>query len=133
MAKKMSTRTKLLFFACLVTVGVGMAMSEPAPQPVKLTNPTQADAERFLAVKCVEMATAGLHDPASAEIPNPHSHLEYPSKFSIGERTKGTIAVQFDMRAKNGFNAMRVFTVDCEWKREKDGFTLAKFNHWQTD
>jgi hypothetical protein len=139
MLKNLSKRSKVLFLACLATIGIGMAMSEsapvpvPAPQPVKLTNPTQADAERFLAAKCVEMARAGLHDPASAEIPSPHSQIDYPAKFYIGERKKGIITVQFDMRAKNGYNAMRVFTVDCQWRREQDGFTLAKFEHWQTN
>lgn len=132
MKRSLSGRSKILLLACLATVGIGVAMSEPARETAKLRGPTQAETDRYLATKCVEMARAGVHDPASAEIPDPLSQFDYPGKFYIGERKKGIVTVQFGMRAKNGFNALRAFTVDCQWRRDKDGFTLAKFQHWQS-
>jgi hypothetical protein len=81
---------------------------------------------QLIADKCVSTVKTRLHDPSSAELPNALSVYDYPNKFYVGQRKKGIVTVQFEMRAKNAYNALRRLTAECQWKRDKDGYKLIK-------
>lgn len=79
---------------------------------------------QVLADKCVGIIKSRLHDPTDAELPSALSVMDFPGKFYVGERKKGTITVQFEMRARNGFNALRKSTAECQWRHSKDDYVL---------
>ena len=79
---------------------------------------------QVLADKCVGIVKARLHDPTDAQLPSALSVMDYPGKFYIGNNKKGAITVQFEIRARNGFNAMRRSIAECQWRRDKDGYAL---------
>ena len=85
---------------------------------------------QIIAYNCVEAIKANLHDPSSAQLPDAVSIYDYPSKFYVGENKNGVVTVQFEMRAKNSFNALRRSTAECQFKRTKDGYSLIKIHNF---
>jgi hypothetical protein len=129
----METRRKWFFGAIVATIAFGAAMSEyqksMARASSSMTKPTGPPYQVF-ADMCVRYAKAGLHDPDSADVPNALSAFDYPGKFNIVDE-KNSITIQFEMRAKNGFNALRLFVADCSWKKMKSDYGPMKFRSWQ--
>lgn len=83
-----------------------------------------------LAGRCVEAIKSQLHDPKGAELPDAYSYPDYPEKFYVGQQEKGVIIVQFDMRARNAFNALRRTTAECQWRIDNNGYKLIKVHNF---
>lgn len=81
---------------------------------------------QVLADKCVGLVKARLHDTTDAEIPSALSAMDYPGKFYVGEQKKGVVTVQFEIKGRNGFNALRRSTAECQWRISKGDYVLIK-------
>lgn len=119
----------LSFLAIFIGAFMGKSISLPPPNPVqtvaKKDSPT--DPLPFLAQKCVEGIRRVLHDPESAQLPDPMS--EYSAKFAKNV-SGNNYAIQFEFRAKNGFNAIRVSTAECKWKKVGQDFEPVSIKNW---
>ncbi|MDR3409669.1 MAG: zinc ribbon domain-containing protein [Formivibrio sp.] len=97
----------------------------PAPAVAKKDSPT--DPLPFLAQKCIQGIRQVLHDPESAQLPDPI--LDYPAKFAKNVNGKN-YAIQFEFRAKNAFNATRLSTAECKWKKVGEDFEPVSVKSW---
>jgi hypothetical protein len=97
------------------------ALAVPTTLDNRITAPIKAvQAEDALLVDakfaCKMFVKKILHDPDSAEFDN---HKSFPASFS-----DGLYQVQVNLRAKNGFNALRQMIVNCK-AVHKDGNWVA--------
>ena len=110
--------SKFLFTALLAIAASASASDDPSKY------------YQVLADKCVGLVKSRLHDTTDAEIPSALSVMDYPGKFYVGERKKGVVTVQFEMKARNGFNALRRSTGECQWRSSKGDYVLLKVTNF---
>lgn len=125
-----------LVIGVLIAIGAALTEKDRATMRTERERPptpeeTKAMAQRLTAQQCVTVAKSRLHDPDSAKLPDAMSSADYPAQFYVGSRKPKTLSVQFEMRAKNGFGALRSNTVTCTFNETKEGYAFSKIDIWQ--
>lgn len=102
-----------LFFVLVVASAVwGSIQSSSAPASSSgVTRPAWTP-EQQAQYACETFVRKTLHDPDSAE---------FTGFTSPAEEKGGVYFIQAQLRARNGFHALRMTAVNCRVRREKDG------------
>lgn len=116
------TLKRILILGAIVTFIVAAARS-PLPidtasalaqlPAVRAQPPTAEDLDAQARFACREYVKLNLHDPDSAEFGLYRS-------FPVTHKKSGAVVVQVNLRARNGFNAMRQAVFNCGLVRMTD-------------
>ena len=84
-------------------------VKSPATNQLENTPTSQADLQTIAVVNCIDSIKQTLNDPSAAEFGD-------PSQAKVIEMGLNAWKITLPLRAKNGFNALRLIEVECSIK-----------------
>lgn len=111
----MTRQTIALLFSIAVSVP---AAGNPAPPGQDTIDATLA---RTLAEHCIGAIRERLHDPATAELPALPWSGGLPKTVTVSRDKRQSLFIEFDFRARNASNALRLQRAQCSYKPDAKG------------